>query len=425
MSANYQKPLKMWRAILSYLIVALYLFFEMGVQVSPSIMTRQLQQAMTLSAFGLGILSGFYFYSYTVMQIPAGLLFDRYNPRHVITWSILSCALGCLCFGLSSNIYLGSLSRLLMGFGSAFAFVAVLVVTADLFPSKYFAFITGITQMLAALGAMSGQIPLSYAVAHLGWRHTLFLLAIIGIVLAIFVWTLLNYKKDILNPHHANKTTSIIQDLHKIIANPQSWLIALYACLLWAPMSGFASLWGIPFLEHVYGFNQHCAAFLGSLMWLGLGLTSPLLGWISTAVASRKWPLALSALLGTVTFTLLSEFNIQSSALIALLVFLSGAACSGQALSFTNVREINSERQRATAIAFNNMAVVISGALFQPILGYLLDFHCQTGAGHKQLALCQADHFRTSMLLVVGVYFASFITAAFFIKESCIKIKKI
>ena len=200
MNTHSSQPLiKPWKAILSYFIVALYLFFEMGVQVSPSVMTSQLQQAMSIGAFGLGLMSGFYFYTYTAMQIPAGLLFDRYNPRHVITLSILVCSLGCAFFGASTNIYLGSLSRLLMGFGSAFAFVAVLVVTADLFPHKYFAFITGITQMLAAFGAMSGQMPLSYAVTHLGWRHTMFMLASIGVVLAVFVWLVLNYKKDILS----------------------------------------------------------------------------------------------------------------------------------------------------------------------------------------------------------------------------------
>lgn len=410
--------IKPWKAILSYLIVAMYLFFEMGVQVSPSIMTSPLQHAMNIGAFGLGLMSGFYFYTYTAMQIPAGLLFDRYNPRHVITLSILVCSLGCLAFGLSTNIYLGSLSRLLMGFGSAFAFVAVLVVTADLFPNKYFAFITGITQMLAAFGAMSGQIPLSYAVSHLGWRHTMFMLASIGVFLAAIVWIVLNYKKDLLNKHVATETTTLATRFRKIITRPQSWLIALYACLLWAPMSGFASLWGVPFLENVYGLTKHKAAFICSLMWLGLAFASPLLGWISTASKSRKWPLAMSAFLGGIAFAILLESPTQSLILVGILVFIAGAACSGQALSFTTVKEINSERQRATAIAFNNMAVVISGAIFQPIIGRLLDYHCQNGITKTLLTLCQANHFRLSMIVILGAYMVSFIIATFFIKES-------
>lgn len=410
---------KPWKAILSYIIVALYLFFEMGVQVSPSVMTTQLQHDLTINAFGLGLMSGFYFYTYTAMQIPSGMLFDRFSPRYVIALSILICSLGCFAFGLSTNIYLGSLSRLLMGFGSAFAFVAVLVVTADLFPSKHFALITGITQMLAAFGAMSGQMPLSYAVTHLGWRNTMFMLAMIGLLLALFVWIILNYKKTIITENTTEEKISLFKRFHYIISDRQSWYIALYACLLWAPMSGFASLWGVPFIQNVYGLQRHSAALICSLMWLGLAFASPLLGWLSTILRTRVWPLAISALIGAVAFGALLQFHIHYLWIAAVLIFISGAACSGQALSFTVVKENNSMWQRATAIAFNNMAVVISGAIFQPVLGRLLDFHCKGGTEKTmQAAACQSNHFRLSMILIFAAYLISFLIAALFIKES-------
>lgn len=399
------------KAILSYLIVSLYLFFEMGVQVSPSVMTRQLMQDMHLGVFGLGLMSGFYFYTYTLMQIPSGMLFDRFAPRHVITLAICVCSIGCLAFGLSTSLLWASLARMLMGFGSAFAFVAVLVVTADLFANRYFAFITGITQMLAALGAMAGQMPLSYAVERLGWQHTMFLLAAIGGVLALIVWLLLNYKKDMLSAHTAKTTASY--RFRDILKNRQTWWIALYACLLWAPMSGFASLWGVPYLETVFGFSHQQAALVCSMMWLGLALASPLLGWASTATRSRKWPLALAGLLGAVAFALLEALPTSSVGWVMVLVFACGAACSGQALSFAVVKEINVPQQRGAAIAFNNMAVVISGAIFQPLLGKLLASSC----GAANLA-CSASAFRTTMLLILGLYITGLVLATVFIKES-------
>ncbi len=415
-NAKSAQPLSKWKAVLSYIIVALFLFFEMGVQVSPSVMTSHLMHDLTLGAFGLGLMSGFYFYTYTLMQIPSGLLFDRFRPRYVISVAIIVCSLGCLAFGLSTNIYLGSLARMLMGFGSAFAFIAVLVVTADLFASKYFAFITGITQTLAALGAMSGQMPLSYAVSHLGWRHTMFMLAIIGFALAIFVWLVLNYKKDVLPKCQNPVKQSVKHRFADILFNRQTWFVALYACLLWAPMSGFASLWGVPFLEHVYHLSNSTAALVCSMMWLGLAVASPLLGWASTSLRTRVWPLAFSALAGVIAFGLMLLFNITSTGWLIVLVFVSGAACAGQALSFTVIKENNNAGQRATAIAFNNMAVVISGAIFQPVLGKLLDFHCN--ANTRALATCQSHHYRMSMLLIFGAYVVAYIIAQFFIKES-------
>ncbi len=406
---NIDKPSRS-KAVFSYLIVALFLFFEMGVQVSPSVMTGQLEKAMSIGSFGLGLMSGFYFYTYTLMQIPSGMIFDRLQPRYVISTAILICSLGCLAFGLSNNIITGSIGRMLMGFGSAFAFVAVLVVTADLFPKKYFAFITGITQMLAAFGAMAGQIPLSYTVIHLGWKTTMFVLSGIGLALAIIVWLILNYKKE--NFAYENYKEKL--SFTNIIGNRQTWLIALYSCLLWAPMSGFASLWGVPFLEHAYNYSKPEAALISSMMWLGLALASPILGYLSTEFKTRNWPLRLSALIGFIAFGIFLEFQLSSTTLLMALVFIAGAACSGQALAFTVVKEINSPKQRATAIAFNNMAVVISGAIFQPALGRLLDFHCQGALLHA----CEAHHYRLSMLLVLGAYAAAFLIAAFFIRES-------
>ncbi|OGO94342.1 MAG: hypothetical protein A3F10_00145 [Coxiella sp. RIFCSPHIGHO2_12_FULL_42_15] len=409
------QDLSFGKAILSYIIVALFLFFEMGVQVSPSVMTNELMRDLHIGVLGLGLMSGFYFYTYTLMQIPSGMLFDRYRPRYVITLSIMICSLGCLAFGAATNIYLGSLARMLMGFGSAFAFVAVLVVTADLFSARYFALITGITQMLAALGAMSGQMPLSFAVERFGWRQTMILLALIGFMLAVVVWLVLNYKKEVFSVASTKRKTVEYRFRH-ILLNKQSWIIALYACFLWAPMSGFASLWGVPFLLQVYHLSHANAALVCSMMWFGLAAASPILGWLSTAYRARVWPLAISSLIGAIFFAILLAFHFNALYLLMIIVFLCGAACAGQALSFTVVKEINSPQQRGAAIAFNNMAVVISGAIFQPLLGRLLEFHCEVG--NAMLTQCENVHFRMSMLLILAVYGVGFLLATFFIKES-------
>ncbi len=397
------------KAIFLYCIVSFFLFFEMAIQVSPSVMSMQLMHDLKIGTFGLGIMSGVYFYTYTAMQIPSGLLFDQYNPRIIITLSILTCILGTLLFAVSGNIYTGSLARLLMGSGSAFAFVSVLVVTADLFKSKYFAVITGITQMLAALGAMTGQLPISLLVTSIGWRNTLLILFVIGCVLAIAVWKLLDYGKNDVIAKKISPQINVKGNLKNIISHPQTWFIALYSCLLWAPMSSFASLWGVPFLTRVYHFQQTTAAFLCSLMWLGLAITSPFLGIISMGFKNRVWPLAISALIGAISFYFVLERDL-TIVTVGIFLFLAGAACSGQALSFTVVKENNPSSAKGTAIAFNNMAVVISGALFQPIIGKLLE-------SHHMHRMCNNTHYKNALMIVLLSYVLSFLIAAFFIKE--------
>jgi MFS family permease len=356
----------------------------------------------------LGIMSGVYFYTYTAMQIPSGILLDKFSPRYVITGAILICTIGAALFAFSNSLLMGCLARLFMGIGSAFAFVSVLVVTADLFESKYFATLTGITQALAALGAMSGQLPVSLLVDQIGWRHTILLLTVIGGALIIITWITLRYHRV---ATHLNSEAPIgAASFKQVIGSSQTWLIALYACLLWAPMSGFASLWGVPFLQAYDNLDKTTAALLCSMMWLGIAFASPLLGYYSTKISNRVKPLWLSSFVGVIAFALLLTVHLPNAA-IGSLIFIAGAACAGQALSFTVVKENNSYFNRATAIGFNNMAVVISGAIFQPLIGALIDIFSARG-------FVSALAYQYALLTLLAAYVVGTVIAAFYIRES-------
>jgi MFS family permease len=399
-----------------YLLTVMFLVFEMGVQVSPSVMTTALMHDLHLNTFQLGLMSGFYFYTYTAMQIPSGLLFDHHNPKIIISCAVFVCSLGALFFAFSANIYTAILARLLMGSGSAFAFISVLVVSADLFSHERFAVLTGITQMLAALGAMMGQIPLSSLVFRFGWRPVMIYTAFVGFGLTALIWLFVNYKRN-LTPDTADRTYGIWQSLKNILQLKQTWLIALYAFLLWAPMSGFTSLWGIPYLETAFGMSDHQAAFLCSIMWVGLAVFSPILGWFSTALSRRKLPLWLSAFVGIIGFGLILFLKPSTSSwIIGIGIFAAGLACSGQALSFSLIKDMTHPKRKGTAIALNNMAVVISGAFFQPVIGKLLSVFQPDASSSTSLYSNTA--FTYSLLLILGCYVLGFIIACFFLRET-------
>lgn len=403
--------LSLTKSILLYSFVSLFLVFEMAVQVSPSVMATNLMHDLNIDTLALGVMSGVYFYTYTAMQLPSGLLFDRFKPRSIIACSVLVCALGSFLFGVADNFYVACFARLLMGFGSAFAFVSVLVVAADLFAAKYFALLTGITQMLAALGAFSGQLPISYLVTSLGWQSTMKLLGVIGFVLAAIIFMLLNYEQST-QPKQATQCSSswlarVRSDLATIIRNKQNWLVAAYACLLWVPMSGFASLWGVPFLIHFDHLSANSAALASSMMWIGLAVGSPLLGIFCSVVGDKLTALRLSALFGVCVFAAVLLLHLSLIALIALL-FIAGAACAGQAISFAVVRQNNSPAVRSTAIAFNNMAVVISGALFQPVIGSVIQYYQPTNLSMA---------YQYGVALILAAYIVGLLVAVFFIRE--------
>lgn len=359
----------MFKPVFLFILAALFLFFEMALQVSPGMMTENLMSSLHIDIFWLGVTSGAYFITYTLMQIPAGLIYDRFSVRSVIMLPLLICVIGGFLFGLAPNFYLAACARIFMGFGSAFAFIGVLVVASHVFSKRYFTLVAGITQMLAALGAMCGALPLIPLIDHVGWCATMMIISSFGLILVIVMFCYLQLP----NKHLTNKPVSSSWLAFKSIARQsQTWMIAIYACLLWMPMAVVASLYGIPFVEQYFNVPFSVAATIVTFMWIGIAIGSPLFGFIADKTNHIKRVLILCAMLGTIAFGLITLAPINSVTLLIMLFFAAGAACAGQALSFSLVSRNNKLEHRATAIGFNNMAVVISGFIFQPLVGFVI-----------------------------------------------------
>jgi MFS family permease len=357
-----------------YALAAAFLFYEMALQVSPSVMTNDLMRDLHVDAAGLGIMAGVYFYSYTLMQIPAGLLFDRFNSRILITLALLVCVFGALFFGTTTTAFLAGTGRFFMGIGSAFAFIGVLVVAANWFPGRYFAFLVGIAQLLAAIGAMGGEVPLAAAVSKFGWRETITCIAMAGFVLTALIWLIVRHKPKTqrIEEHILPTQKSVWKSLSQVLGTSQTWWVALYAFCSWAPITAFAALWGIPYLMTVYGISNTYAASAVAMIWIGLGIASPILGWCSDRIGRRCILLSTCAAIGFIATMLILYIPHIPLAMMFLLLFAFGIAAAGQILSFAVVKDNNRTEVTATAIGFNNMAVVAGGALFQPLVGILL-----------------------------------------------------
>lgn len=404
-------------AVVIYILAALFLFYEMALQVSPSVMTHELMRDLHIGAEGLGLMAAFYFYSYTLMQIPAGLLFDRFGPRRLIAVATFVIAIGAFFFGTTTTVALASLGRFLMGIGSAFAFIGVLTVAARWFTPILFAFLVGIAQFLAAMGAMGGELPLAFSVNALGWRETINILGTAGIVLAFINYLIIRDYPDDLSYHPHKHGLSISASLKMIFHNSQTYPIALYAFCGWAPVSVFASLWGVPYLMGRYEITNTHAALLVAMVWIGLAVGSPLLGWFSDLLKKRCLLLRATSFLGLIaSLAILYWPGLPLSANYPLF-FLFGIAASGQILSFALVKDNNRPSVTATAIGFNNMANVAGGAIFQPLVGAFL------AAGWDGKMMGQAPIYATSdyniaLCIVPLCFLIGLVTSSFWIKET-------
>lgn len=407
-------------AIIICVLASAFYMYEFTLQVSLGVMTNELMQDLSLNAASLGLVSAFYYYAYTPMQIPAGFLHDRFGPKRVITLAILTCALGAFCFSFSTNMINASAGRFLMGIGSAFSFSGALMLISRWFPPAYFAVLSGIVQLMSSVGAIGGELPLAVATHHFGWRHSMAYLALFGVGLAILVWFIVKdspTEKSLQNRLPQIKSETLPNKFKLVFGRATAWWIAGYSFLIWAPIATFAGLWGVPFLVSAYHLTTTEASMACAAIWIGVGLGSPLSGWISEYIQRRCIVLAVCGVFGAVS-SLTILYTSVSIPMLYLALFVLGLAGGGQSLAFCVVRDNSHPRSIGAAIGLNNMATVAGGAIVQPLVGYLLFLNWDGSYASNHLPLYGLADYHLGLFMLPLCYILATIISCLFVKET-------
>lgn len=351
---------------------AFYLY-ECILRVSPSVMTEGLMHDFSVTSAALGVLASFYYYSYTPLQIPCGAMVDVLGARRIITASAALCTLGTYMFATAETLIWAQFGRCLIGAGSACAFISCLKVASEWFTPTKFAVMSGWTNMMGTLGGTFGGPPLAWMVNHCGgWRQATLILAALGIAVTLFSWLMIRDYPKGHKPHHSHEMP-LKKSLVLLVTNPQVWLIALFGSLMWLPIAAFAELWGVPYLMHTYGIDNEYASLATVMIFVGFALGSPLAAWISDRFQSRVLAMNLSAIGLFIIFLAIIWGPTIPLPLMFVLLLAAGICNGGQVLAFACVKEISSRRISGTAIGFTNAIVMMSGVIFQPLLGKILD----------------------------------------------------
>lgn len=359
-------------------LASFFYLYENCLQVSPGVMVPELMRTFKVDAAALGNLAAFYFYAYAGTQIPVGVLLDRYGPRRLLTMATAVVAIGCLFFGTAHSVPGAEFGRLLIGFGSAFAAVGCMKLAASWFPLERFALLTGLMLTVGLSGSIFGETPLALLVTGIGWRSSMLILAGIGAVLLAAIWNIMRDKPETMSEQATAVATAehqqkLFAGISGVLKRPQSWLVAIYGGLMFAPTSIFGALWGVPFLMQAYSLDRPTAAGIISMLFFGWIVGSPLLGLVSDKLGKRKTTMWWGSIGGLACMlTIIYVPNIPTLVLSALL-FAFGFFSSGFLPAFSIMREISPHNSNATALGFMNMLNMVGGAAGQPLVGYLLD----------------------------------------------------
>ena len=395
-------------ALLCWVFVMFFSVLQFDLQIVQSFFTTELQKDYGLSSVGLASLSSAYFYIYILMQIPVGIMLAKYRIKYILPIAAITAGLGCVIFALSKSIWIAYLGRYLMGGGSAFAYVAMLMVIRVMLPRRYFIIFVGIGELISLAGAGLLENVFSILIFNFGWRYTMHLTGIILLFLAIIFYGLFyRYKSASENESELVKEGTFIK-LKQVITNKKVLLACLYTFGMYSIVSGYASLWAVPSLKASYSFIMHAqnpdlvSANIVQMILIGIGVGSPILSWLVGRYISLTRCMYICAIIAFVLMIFLVLITVHTEFYLIIAFFAIGLICSSYVLAFPLAEQSAKPGNEAIALAVVNLFVAGGNIVLQPILGLFIDWHHEA---YSSASILPINHDYNFALWVIPVMF--------------------
>ena len=391
---------------LIFSVLAAIYFIACLHRVAPTVIARDLAQAFNADAVVLGVIASSYFYLYSAVQPPVGILADTIGPRMVVTIFTFIAAIGGFIFATADSATMSTIGRALVGAGVGGVFVPALKIFSRWFRASEFASLTGILLAVSGLGGLAAALPLTYMVLFLGWRISFVILAVFSLFLAVICWVVVRDRPEdkgwppveIDVAHSAHIASEPQEDMGTfkrlgiIFRNFNFWMITTALFFSGGAALAFQGLWAVPYLIDVYGLSRAKAGGLLMLIPFGFAVGAPLFGLLIDRFAfNRKMVIVGSTLVSILSWIILLIFGGRTSYLLVIPLFLSFGLLGGGSLTIfmTITKELFPPWLTGTAVGLMNPAGFLATAFYQPLTGLLLDRVGQLDSGAYPLEAYQ------------------------------------
>ncbi len=256
-----------------------YLYRTVNAVISPEL-TRELD----LAASSLGFLTSAYLLAFALMQVPVGMLLDRYGPRRVEPVLLAIAAGGALLFGLADGLPGLTLGRAIIGGGVSACLMAPLKGIAMWYPPERHASLSGWMMAAGGVGALTATTPLEFALRFASWRTIFIGLAAATLLVALWIaWRV----PDTAQPSNAVGIRAQFRGVRSVFSHPRFWWISPLAGFGMGTFMAVQGLWAVPWMIEVEGLSRATTASYLLAMSAVILVGYLLLGLFATALDAR------------------------------------------------------------------------------------------------------------------------------------------
>ena len=364
---------KRWLALGIVALAYVLSFFQ---RFAPAGIAQDLAASFQTSAASLGVLAATYFYVYTVMQIPTGMLADTLGPRRILVLGGAIGGVGSFLFGFAPSLDIALIGRTLVGLGVSVTFIAMLKLIAVWFEESRFATLVGVSMLIGNLGSVLAGAPLSAVAQATGWRGVFIGVGVLSILLALLCWV-------VVRDHPAADAgggervrfdrTVLLGSLLSVIRNRSTWPAILVNTGVCGAFFTFAGLWTVPYLMQVHGMDRPVAATHLSLWFGGFAVGCLALGSLSDRLQRRKPVIIIAThIYAAIWLALFSGVALPAGVSFALFAVL-GLSTAGFSLTWACAKEVNPPMLSGMSTSVTNMGSFLAAAILQPLVGWVMD----------------------------------------------------
>lgn len=348
---------------------------------APAGIAQDLAAAFQTSAASLGVLAATYFYVYTIMQVPTGILADTLGPRRILALGGIVGGLGSFLFGFAPSLDVALVGRTLIGLGVSVTFIAMLKLIAVWFEERRFATIVGICMLVGNLGSVLAGAPLSALAQATGWRGVFLGVGGLSLTLGVLCWLFVRDRPASvaaggIEAPRVDRTV-VLNGLRTVLKNQATWPAALLNTGMCGAFFTFAGLWATPYLMQVHGLSRNVAASHLSLWFGGFAVGCFFVGTLSDRLGRRKPVLLVTSHLLVLIFLVFLSCIKMPLAVSYALFALTGLTTAGMSLSWACAKEVNPPLLSGMSTSVTNMGSFLAAALLQPTVGWVMDLSWQ------------------------------------------------
>ena len=407
-------PIALWS------IATTFFAFQFILRLSVGILREDIIQKFHIDTAAFGTMAGYYYLGYAGMQIPLGIMLDKFNFRIVTALAIMLSVVGTLTFVLANDWNIVLLGRFLIGAGSAVGFLAVAKVIKLFFEEKYHAFMIGFAFTFGLTGAVFGGTPMRLIFNHFGYYASFMALAVTGTIIAAVV--LMVKDKRIERVDTSPNAHPSFRQIIKLIFNPMVFFVGIAGGLMVGPLEGFADVWAMPFFQHVHYLSENDAIFVASLVFLGMCVGGPLLAYLAKMTGSNILIIAMSGAFTVIVFFIIFFVRELSTTALSALMFYLGILCCYQVLVFAFVSDIVEKSCAGIAIAIINCFNMSFGHFFHKIISTTIQKYWDGTVNMEGLPIYNYESYIYGLLVIpVGCLAGTVI----FLYMAFIKVKKV